>query len=113
MQRAVIYMRHSTDDQKAKDEQLKVCNDLAKDHDLEVVKIYEDCDKSRPQWQNILNDAKAGGFNCVIFSRVERVTRSLETYRKYLRQLEKFNVRVITKTNKDYDKMLSLIYGGL
>ena len=75
-----IYARVSTSKQ---DETLQIprCEEFAKRHDWEVVKIYQDeasgRDANRPGWKALLSDMRRHEFDAIIVTKLDRIMRSL------------------------------------
>lgn len=103
--RAAIYARVSTNKQ---DELLQVprLQEYAERIGAEVVKVYTDeasgRDSNRPGWQSLLKDSRAGLFDTVLVTKLDRLMRSLV---QLLAVLEDFKKRRIS--------ILSLDFGAL
>jgi DNA invertase Pin-like site-specific DNA recombinase len=68
---------------------------------MRLIKIYQDlgisgASNTRPQFQQLLEDARAGQFNTVVVSRFSRFARSLSIMVHALEELEKSNVRFVS-----------------
>jgi site-specific DNA recombinase len=81
MKRAAVYIRMSTDDQAdSPDRQKSQIDPYCEKHGYKVVKTYEDhgmrgSDNSRPQFQAMLKDARAGHFHVIVVDEVSRLSR--------------------------------------
>jgi site-specific DNA recombinase len=98
MNTVAIYCRLSDEDRnklnKAEDSesiqnQKALLNKYAMDHGWEVYKIYSDDDYSgldseRPEFNQLISDAKAGKFNIVLCKSQSRFTRDMELVEKYI-----------------------------
>jgi site-specific DNA recombinase len=102
MIRGVTYNRFSSDNQRTEsiDAQIRFNHDYAKKQGIEIIKDYKDEAVSgktddRPQFQQMLSDAKAGLFNVVICHKVDRFARNRieSAINKY--NLRKCNVKVL------------------
>lgn len=79
---AVIYARYSTHNQRdvSIEQQVNVCRDYAKTHDLEVIRIYDDHamtgrNDNRAQFQKMIRDSATGAFDYVIVYQTDRFSR--------------------------------------
>jgi len=102
MLRAAIYARFSSDNQRDEsiDAQVRLCKEYIKTKGYALVKIYADEAISgrtdqRPQFQQMLADAKAGLFDVIVTDKVDRFARDKcdsAVHKRYLRK--KCGVRV-------------------
>ncbi len=107
MKNAVIYTRHSMEQI---DKQASACNEYAKANNFHVVKVYQDYNKKRPQWQKIMQDAKENNFDCVICYSCDRITRNFKDLIKYRSILNKYGVDLcFTNSTHDYLDILQFI----
>lgn len=98
MEKAGLYVRLSDEDEnkvnkedlsKSIINQIALLEDYAKQHGYEVYKIYCDDDYSglyddRPQFTEMINDAKMGKINTIIAKSQSRFSRNMEHIEKYL-----------------------------
>ena len=84
MLRAVIYSRHSTDQQNPRSaaDQTRLCRSFAEAQGWQVVDAYEDhaisgASKFRPEYQRLTLHAKAGRFDIVVCESLDRLGRKL------------------------------------
>lgn len=99
----VIYARYSSDRQNEQSiaGQVEVCTEWAKKNDINIVQIYHDealtgKNDKRPAFQQMIKDAKNGGFDYVIVYKVDRFARNRYDSAIYKAQLKKNGVRVIS-----------------
>jgi len=95
---AGIYIRVSTEDQAREGfslgEQKEKLEALCKYKGYEVYKVYKDAGKSakdithRPQFQQMLEDMKAGKINYIVAYKLDRVTRSVKDLETLISTLE-------------------------
>ena len=112
-QRIACYIRVSSQEQKlhglSLDSQRDVLRRYAEKHGLKIVEWYEDEGVSgrklirrRPALQRMLNDAKAGKFDRIIFIKLDRYFRSVAEYYECQKILEANKV-TWTATEEKYD----------
>jgi len=94
-----IYARVSTDDQNI-DQQIKLLKDYAKSRGWNI-RTYSDYAISgkieeRPQWQKMLKDLEKGGFDGILVSKYDRITRSLEYAIKFLNWFQPRTLRLVS-----------------
>lgn len=101
MLKAVIYARFSSDNQREESitAQLRACNAYCKQKGYTVVKEYTDeaytaRSDDRPDFQNMISDAKVGAFDILICHKIDRFSRDRYDYAYYQRQLKKNRVTV-------------------
>lgn len=113
IERIACYIRVSTQEQKlhglSLDAQREALIRYAESHGLKIVEWYEDEGVSgrklirrRPALQRMLNDAKAGKFDRIIFIKLDRYFRSVAEYYECQKILEANNV-TWTATEEKYD----------
>jgi len=113
IQRIACYIRVSTQEQKlhglSLDAQRDALRRYAEEHGLKIVEWYEDegisgrkLIRRRPALQRMLNDAKAGKFDRIIFIKLDRYFRSVAEYYECQKILEANNV-TWTATEEKYD----------
>ncbi len=80
--KAAVYARYSSDNQRHESitAQIRACTDYAEKKKYEVVKIYADEAFSartddRPEFQNMIDDAKGGLFDVLICHKIDRFSR--------------------------------------
>jgi len=99
--KAVIYARFSSDNQREESitAQLRACNAYCKQKGYTVIKEYTDeaytaRSDDRPDFQNMISDAKVGAFDILICHKIDRFSRDRYDYAYYQRQLKKNRVKV-------------------
>ncbi len=107
-QRAVAYVRESTEEQGqgfSPDAQRETIRKFAVENDLELVGEY--CDfhsgwrksEARPEFQRLMADAAQGQFDCVLVFHTSRFARSQVEARRYKQLLrERLGIRVVSVT---------------
>ena len=103
MKKAVIYARYSSDRQNEQSitGQVEICTEWAKKNDISVAHIYHDealsgkTDK-RPQFQQMIKDAKSGKFDYIIVYKIDRFARNRYDSAVYKAQLKKYGVKVVS-----------------
>ena len=103
MKKGVIYARYSSDRQNEQSisGQVEVCTEWAKNNDVEIIQIYHDealsgkTDK-RPDFQQMIKDAKSGKFDYIIVYKLDRFARNRYDSAIYKAQLKKCNVRILS-----------------
>lgn len=102
--KAVIYARKSTKKLGQKEtieNQIKICKRYAQDNGLEIVDIKTDSatgtdDLNRPEVKELITDAVAGKYDCVIMKGISRLYRDTEKGLGLIKKLDRSGVRVIT-----------------
>ncbi len=106
--KAVVYVRVSTDEQANPDktslsQQRERCTGYCTAQQWELVEVYEDAGVSgtldaeaRPALNRLLEDAKAGKFQRVVFLKVDRMARSLRKLLNLSHQLQGFGVGLVS-----------------
>lgn len=93
-----IYCRLSKEDKEKFQESESIQNQktllslYAKEHGWDIYNIYWDedysgADRTRPQWNNLIRDAKAGYFEVILCKTQSRFTRDMELVEKYIHGL--------------------------
>lgn len=99
--KTALYIRVSTLDQNP-ELQRRELEDYARRHEWTVTEVYEDqasgADPRRPAMQRLLEDARAGRFECVLCWKLDRFGRSLIDLMNNLETLEREMVRFIAVT---------------
>lgn len=87
MLNAVIYARYSSDNQREEsiDAQLRICRRHCEDRNYRIVHEYIDeaftaTNDRRPDYQQMIKDAKKGGFQVAVFHKVNRNARNEYDY---------------------------------
>ena len=103
MSEGVIYARYSSHSQRdvSIEQQIRACKQFADRHDIRVVKVYEDraltgTNDKRPGFQQMIQDAKSGGWNYVIVYTLDRFARDRYDSAVYKRQLKNQGVKVLS-----------------
>lgn len=97
----VIYRRTATARQSSLSAQSEACRRLAARHGWEVKAVYTDADVSgnttkRPGLQKMVRDAQDGGFDVVIVSEFDRLSRSMTDLPTILHDLEAQGIVLIS-----------------
>ncbi len=79
--------------------------EFARSENASEIKIYSDPGRSgknskRDELQRMLNDIKAGRIDVVVFHRIDRVFRNLESLLKFVKILKRYNVRFVSITEQ-------------
>jgi DNA invertase Pin-like site-specific DNA recombinase len=101
--RAVIYARYSSDNQRdaSIDQQVKACEQYARDQRMEIVRIYADraltgkTDK-RPDFLRMIRDSARQDFQFVIVYSLDRFSRNKYDSAIYKQKLKENGVRVLS-----------------
>lgn len=98
---AVIYARYSSDNQREEsiDAQLRICHRYCQEHGYTVVHEYIDeaftaTNDHRPEYQQMFQDAKKGGFSVAVFHKVNRNARNEYDYYYHKMQLKRYGVSI-------------------
>ena len=101
--RAAIYARYSTDLQNASsiDDQLRLCQRLAKEKGLQVSETYFDRGMSgasqlRPSYQQLLNDADHQIFDVVLAEGLDRIGRDQEHIANFFKRMQFQGIPIFT-----------------
>ena len=101
--RAVIYARYSSDSQSEQsiDDQIRVCRAQAERERWSVVDVYADyalsgASASRPRFQQLLHDARAGKFEVILAEALDRISRDQEHIAGFHKHVSFAGVRVVT-----------------
>ena len=99
--RAVIYARYSSHAQKdaSIEQQLRVCRQYAREHDLQIVGEY--CDHAltgtsdkRPEFLKMIRDSSKGHWQRVLVYKIDRFARNRYDSAMYKYRLKKNGVRL-------------------
>jgi site-specific DNA recombinase len=99
-----IYSRKSTSklgQSETIDNQIRICQSKAEQLGLDIVDIKTDTgtgkdDLSRPEVKELIDDAINGKYNCVLMKGISRFYRDTEKGLSLIKQLDRYNVRVVT-----------------
>ncbi|MBO6292206.1 MAG: recombinase family protein [Selenomonas sp.] len=98
---AVIYARYSSDNQREEsiDAQLRICRKHCEERGYNIVHEYIDeaftaTNDRRPDYQQMIKDAKKGGFQVVVFHKVNRNARNEYDYYFHKMQLNRAGVAI-------------------
>lgn len=102
MNKAVIYARYSSDNQREEsiEAQLRACNEYALNHGYSVIGTYEDKAKSgrsdhRPEFQRMIRDSQKDLFDAVLIHKYNRFARRMTDHVKYEDKLNNAGVDLI------------------
>lgn len=103
--RAAIYARFSSDKQRIEsiEDQVRVCRSYAERHGYEIVHVYADealsgTSDHRPEFQQMMADARGRGFCAVIVYKFDRFSRDRYDSAVYKHRLKGYGVRVVSAT---------------
>ena len=120
LNKAVIYARYSSAAQNEQtiEGQLRVCNEYAENNNFLVVKTYIDKAKTgtndkRPEFQQMIADAKRNLFNLVIVYTIDRFSRNRGDHVIYKRQLEVYGIKVLSAMEQINDSEEGALYEGI
>jgi DNA invertase Pin-like site-specific DNA recombinase len=106
--RCAVYDRYSTDRQteNSSDGQVRVCKMFAERMGFKIVGYYSDPARSggtaqRPQYQRMLEDARAGKFDTIIAEDMKRLWREQAEQWRCIKELMKLKVRIMTVSGID------------
>lgn len=109
MKTAAIYTRKSKFTEKGEsiNNQINACKEYLKRLNIEDFIIYEDEGFSgkntiRPQFKNMLRDAKSKRFDILICYRLDRVSRNVADFSTLIEELEKYDISFIS-VNEQFD----------
>ena len=100
--KAAIYARFSTDlqNERSIDDQVALCRSFADQHDLRVVKTYDDRARSggsilgRDGLAALMEDAKSGHFEVLIVEALDRLSRDMEDLAGLHKRLSFLNIEI-------------------
>ena len=121
MQTGVIYARYSCEKQTENSilGQVRECNVFAERNNIKVLKVYKDEAISgktaikRPGFMQMIRDASAGLFNCVIVWKGDRFSRSRVDAAKYKAELKHMGVRVLSATEANVTGAEAVLMDGI
>ena len=110
MEKAVIYARYSSDNQRdaSIDQQVKACEKYALEQNLKVLRVYDDraltgkTDK-RPAFLRMIRDSAKRDFKYVIVYSLDRFARDRYDSAVYKRELKQHGIRVLSATENISD----------
>ena len=102
---AVIYARYSSDRQNEQsiEGQVRVISEYAARNNIRIIKSYIDRamtgrSDDRPEFQQMIKDAKSGTFDTVLVYKFDRFSRDRLNSLIYKRELKKNGVKVVSVT---------------
>jgi DNA invertase Pin-like site-specific DNA recombinase len=101
--KASLYYRVSTKDKQEIDMQVKAVRDYCARENIEIYKEYSDrgvsgSKESRPEFDLMLQDMRAGLFDTIIVYRLDRIGRSLSHLVKLFEEFRKKDIKFISVT---------------
>lgn len=101
--KTAMYVRVSTRDKQDVNTQIEYLKDYCKREGLKVFNIYQDVGESgskdsRPQFDIMLNDMRAGKFKGILVYKLDRIGRSLSHLVKLFEEFKKRNMAFISAT---------------
>ena len=110
--RCAIYARYSSDSPREAsiEDQVRVCRARAEREGWGVAGIYADyaisgTSASRPRYQQLLADAKAGRFEVILAEALDRISRDQEHIAGFHKQASFAGVRVVTLAEGDISEL--------
>lgn len=101
--RAAIYSRKSrfTGKGESVENQVQLCKDYLKQLDVKEFTIYEDegfsgSNTDRPQFQQMIKDAKSKKLDIIICYRLDRISRNIADFSSLIEELHKYNISFIS-----------------
>ena len=99
---AVIYTKLPLNSDKNYKAHLKDCKDVINYNHFKIFKIYNDDSITeneslycRPEFSELINDAKEGKFTTIIVPSIDRLTRTYKEYLNLKSLLKELNLRLI------------------
>jgi site-specific DNA recombinase len=118
--KAVIYTRVSTDGQReaSHDDQARNCQQIADREGWTVIRRYRDhaisgTRSDRPEYQEMLAAAKAGGFEVLLIDEQSRFSRDTIESERAMRFLEHHNIRIVTLDGYDSKSPARKLHRGM
>lgn len=112
MTRVAIYARYSSDAQSEQsiEDQVRVCRARAEREGWQVVDVYADyaisgASASRPRFQQLIRDARAGQFEVILAEALDRLSRDQEHIAGLFKQMSFASVRIITLAEGDISEL--------
>lgn len=110
--RAAIYARYSSDLQRdaSIDDQLRVCRQLIAREGWNEGEVYTDAAISgatllRPEYQRMLEDARAGRFDVIVAEGLDRISRDQEHIAAFYKQTSFCGIPVITRAEGEISEL--------
>ncbi len=120
MNNAVIYARYSSYNQTEQsiEGQVHICEDFAERNNYSIINKYIDramsgTSDNRPSFQQMIDDAKNGGFQYIIVYKLDRFSRNKYDNVVYKHKLAQYGVKVISATEVISDTPEGLLMEGL
>ena len=116
-EKVVIYARFSSEKQNEQsiDGQLRYCTAYATQHQMEIVHSYIDratsgrSTKNRDEFLQMIEDSKKRGFSKILVWKLDRFARNRYDAAIYRKQLEQYNVKLVSVTENMGDGPEALI----
>lgn len=101
--KAGLYYRKSTRDKQELDMQISIVRDYCKREEIEIFKEYSDegqsgKKESRPAFDNLMRDMRAGLIDYIVVYKMDRIGRSLLHLVKLFEEFEKKKIKFISVT---------------
>lgn len=100
---AAIYSRKSkfTGKGESIENQVQFCKEYCLSHSIEIYNVYEDEGFSggnvkRPEYQQMLKDAKNKKFNILICYRLDRISRNISNFSNLITELDELNINFVS-----------------
>ena len=110
--RAVIYARYSSENQREAsiEDQIRLCEELAKREGWQVVEIYRDAAMSgsnafRPGYQSLLAAAKRGQFDVVVAEALDRLSRDQSDIASLYKTLQFAGIAIHTRAEGEVNEL--------
>ena len=100
----VIYARHS--EGISIEEQIKCCQEYAKENDLKIIKIYAENDDTRAIFQEMIKDSRGVTFNNILVYKSNCFRRNRYDNAIHKLKLKDDNVTVLTTIKDDASEVL-------
>lgn len=120
MEKAVIYARYSSDNQRdaSIEQQVKACKEYAARQNLDVVDVYDDHaitgkTDSRPKFQQMIIDSAKGKWSYVIIYTIDRFARNRYDSAMYKHQLKQNGVKVLSAMEQITDDPTGILVESL
>ena len=112
MTRAAIYSRYSSDNQRdaSIEDQVRICQQKIEQEQWQLAEVYSDhaisgASTLRPGYQKMLEDARAGRFDCLVSEALDRLSRDQADIAGLYKQLSFLDVRLITLSEGDITEL--------
>lgn len=107
-----VYARYSSDNQReaSVEDQVRVCSARAAREGWAIAQVYADFAISgaiagRPQFQQMIADARAGKFSVVLAESLDRLSRDQEHIAGFHKQMSFAGVRIVTVAEGDINEL--------